>query len=116
MTRTAETVLFTLFGITVLLIITFMCLPIVFEARRNSVSEHQAARTREVENHVPVSLPTENFPAGRPIHSDIPLAPQESTRVSTVASLSHNPYDSRYMYTCECPDTWMGDGASCPHS
>ncbi len=31
-------------------------------------------------------------------------------------SQPHDPYDTRYTYTCDCPDTWMGDGGSCPHS
>jgi len=116
MSRTAEIVLFTILGVTVLFITMLIFLTLVLEARRNKAYERRTAPTREVESHAPQSLHREQFPTGRPIHSDILLVPQQSTRVVTKASVSQNPYDSRYTYTCDCPDTWMGDGGSCPHS
>lgn len=93
-----------------------MILLLLFEARRTRVYELRTARTREVESRTPQFLPGEQFPTGRPIHSDILLVPQQSARVATKDPIPHNPDDSRYTYACDYSDTQMGDGGSCPHS
>jgi hypothetical protein len=105
MSKTGDIVLYVLLDAAILLIIIFMILLLLFEARRTRVCELRTARTRDVESRTPQSLPGEQFPTGRPIHSDIPLVPQQSARVVTKAPISHNPYDSRYTYACDCSNT-----------
>lgn len=115
MSRNADIVSFSILGVTILLIIMFMFLPLVLETRRNKAYKRRAASKRNIESRAPQSLPSRQLPTGGPIQSDIPLLPQQNARTATTAPISHDLYDSRYTYTRSRADTWIGDGGICPH-
>jgi hypothetical protein len=116
MSKIGDIVLFVLLGILILLFILAMIFPFLLEARLNKEYGRRAARTRNEQSHARNSGPNEHLPTSHTVHLDVPLDIRQNDRRVTTVQGSHDPYDSKHTYMCDYPDSWMGDGGSCPHS